>query len=121
PRLRARSGGVAVSHELGSLGEELPALVGDALDLLDPRVVETHGVLAEELRILIALLDTREDEEDLVGAPERRGGLVHAWEYGDLDASGQVFDLREHHELLVLGDVLARVRHDARDRDQILS
>src|SRR2546429_3417626 len=114
------SGGVAVSHELGSLGEELTSLVGDALDLLDPGVIETHRVFAEELGVLVALLDASEHEEDLIRAPEWRGRFVHTREYGDLDASGEVLDLREHHELLVLGDVLASVRDDTRDRQEVI-
>ena len=77
-------------------------------------------MFAEELWILLALLHAREHQQDLVGAPERRRRLVHAGKDRDLDASGEVLDLREHHELLVLGDVLARARDDAGDRDQIL-
>ena len=77
-------------------------------------------MLAQELRVLVSLLHTREDEQDLVGAPQRRGCLVNTRKNGDLDASGEVFDLREHHQLLVLGDVLAGVRHDAGDGHEVV-
>ena len=58
--------------------------------------------------------------QDLVGAPERGRRLVRAREDRHLGRSGEVLDLREHHQLLLFGDVLARARHDAGDDDEVV-
>ena len=107
--------------KLRSLREELSPLLGYPLDLGDPRVVEPRRMLAEQFRVLIALFDAREDQEDLIGVPKARRPLVGPRKDRHLDAAGQVLDLGEHHQLLVLGDVFARARHDARDRHEILA
>ena len=77
-------------------------------------------MLHEELWRVVALLDATEDEQDLVRVPHGRGRLVGAREDRRLDRSGEVLDLREHHQLLFLGDVLSRARDHARDDDQAL-
>ncbi|HUG05191.1 MAG TPA: hypothetical protein VMQ78_01460, partial [Candidatus Limnocylindria bacterium] len=68
------------AHELGTFRQTLAPLVGNASDLGDPSVVKADGVLAQQLGRLVALLDAGEYEEDLVGAPQRRRGLVGARE-----------------------------------------
>ena len=77
-------------------------------------------MLAQQLRRLVALLDAGEHEQDLVGGPERRRRLVRAREDRHLGRAGEVLDLREHHQLLLFGDVLARARDDAGDDDEIV-
>src|SRR5439155_110088 len=81
-----------------------------------PLIVEADSMFDEDLRRLIPLLDAPEDEEDLVGVPHRGRQLVCAREDRRLDGAGEVLDLREHHQLLLFGDVLERARDDARDR-----
>src|SRR5438093_6123319 len=96
----------------------LGGLRRDALDVAHPLIVEADSMFDEDLRRLIPLLDAPEDEEDLVGVPHRGRQLVCAREDRRLDGAGEVLDLREHHQLLLFGDVLARARADARDRDE---
>src|SRR5258705_10077391 len=88
-------------HELRSLSEALTTLVGNAAYLSDASVIKSHGVLAQQLRRLVALLDAGEDEQDLVGVPERCRCLIRAREDRDLRRAGEILDLREHHQLLL--------------------
>src|SRR5581483_1935440 len=108
-------------NEASPLREPLPRLVEDALDLAEPVVIEADRVLDQELRRVVALLDAAEDQQDLVGVPDRGSRVVRAREDRGLDRSGEILDLREHHELLLLArDVLARARHHAGDDDESL-
>src|SRR5438094_798295 len=96
----------------------LGGLRRDALDVAHPLIVEADSMFDQDLRRLVPLLDAAENEEDLVGVPHRGRQLVCAREDRRLDGAGEVLDLREHHQLLLFGDVLARARDDARDREE---
>src|SRR5439155_9789152 len=109
------------THELGTFREALATFVGNASDLGDPGVIKSHGVLAQQLRRLVALLDAREHEQDLVGAPQRCRRLVGARKDGDLDRAGEILHLREHHQLLLFGDVLTRAGDDAGDGHELVA
>src|SRR3989442_9310762 len=117
---RRRLTAVAVASELRSFRNDRAALLGDAPDLADAGLIEADGVLAQELRLLLALLDAREDEKDLVRVPETGGRLLGAREDGDFDASGVGLHLREHHEVVVLLSVLGRASHDAPDLPEVV-
>src|SRR5437773_6312171 len=91
--------------KLRSLREELSPLLRYLLDLGDPRIVEPRRMLAEQLRVLIALFDAREDQEDLIGVPKARRPLVRPRKDRHLDAAGQLLDLGERQPLLVLGEL----------------
>src|SRR3989442_15809724 len=97
---RRRLTAVAVASELRSFREDRAALLGDALDLADAGLIEADGVLAQELRLLLALLDARENEEDLVRIPETGGRPISARRDSDHRAAGDVRGLRRHHQLL---------------------
>ena len=78
-------------------------------------------MLAQELGRLVALLDAGEHKQDLVGVPHAGRLLVGAREDRHLGRAGQVLDLREQHERLVLHrDVLPRARDDTDDRHQLV-
>ena len=77
-------------------------------------------MLGEQLRLIVPPLYPREHQDDLVRLPDLMRRLIGLREHEHLARCGEVFELREHHQRLLLRDVPARARDDTSDDDDVV-